>query len=76
MSRLTARYPKRLADRSEPQHPRPRLRQIPVEPVPEFRFPDFAIAMKAFALVTVCLLVAIPLLMLFGLLVASLCMAI
>jgi hypothetical protein len=69
VSRLTLHFREWLADRSGLQYPRPRLRPITVAPVPEFRFSDFVIAMKALALASVCLLVAIPLLGLCGLLI-------
>lgn len=76
MSRLILRFRERLADQSGLQYPRPRLKPVTVEPVREFRFSDFVIAMKALALATVCLLVAIPLLMLCGLLLYAFFVAI
>jgi len=88
MSRLTLRFREWLADRSGLQYPRPRLEldgkvqfetrlnRQGVTPVPAFRFSDFVIAMKALALATVCLLVAIPLLALCGLLVYAFLVAI
>lgn len=74
MSKLHFR--KRFAHRPELRHSRPCLRPVMIEPVSDLRFPDFVIVMKALALATVCLLVAIPLLVLCGLLLYSLCEAI
>lgn len=61
-----------LADRSGFQYPRPRLRPAVIEPVHEFRFSDFVIVVKSLTLAGVCLLIAIPMLALCGLLIYAL----
>lgn len=57
-----------LADRTSLQYPR--LRRIqPVRPAVEFSFKNFAIAMQALGLASVCLITGILLLFLCGMLV-------
>jgi len=75
MSRLTLHVREWLADRSMLQYPRPRVRPVTIKAAPEFRFSDFVIAMQALGLASVCLLVAIPLLALCGLMVYALFVA-
>lgn len=51
------------------------MRPVVVEPIREFKFSDFVIVMKSLALASVCLMVAIPLLALCGLLIYAFCVA-
>ena len=74
MSRLMLRVHEWLADHSSLQYP-PRMGPGVVEPIHKLHFPDFVIVMQTLALATCCLLVAVPLLVLCGLLLDGFCVA-